>query len=49
MLHHSWDAACEMIYAAYRHAVALNAEISEARAPSARIPRATPSRVSTDA
>jgi glycosyltransferase involved in cell wall biosynthesis len=29
--HASWDAACEMIYAAYRHAVALNARAAAAR------------------
>jgi len=28
--HSSWDAACEMIYKAYRHAVALNARIAAA-------------------
>ena len=45
--HSSWDGACEMIYAAYRHAVALNAESAAARvsrAPAARVmaPRMTP-------
>jgi glycosyltransferase involved in cell wall biosynthesis len=29
--HSSWDTACEMIYAAYRHAVALNARVAPAR------------------
>jgi len=48
-LHSSWDAACEMIYTAYRHAVALHAKLSAARTIAARMPRPTPSRVSTDA
>src|SRR5262249_52505615 len=46
--HSSWDTACEMIYAAYRHAVTLNSRNSTALTAVSSTPGALPSGVAPD-